>query len=110
MLKALKKIFGKAEGEQSSPVTPPPVTPSAPRAQPDASAEKPSRSASPRTTEAAEKPLQSKEKPAKTRRERPAKPINTWKLEDFAVAPAEGKTRFHDFKLSPELLVVARSR
>ena len=104
VLKALKKIFGKAEGEQPSPATPSPVTPSAPRVQPDANAEKSSRSASPRSPEAAEKPLQSKEKSAKSRRERPAKPVDTWKLEDFAVAPAEGKTRFHDFKLSPELM------
>ena len=73
VLKALKKIFGKAEGEQPSPATPSPVTPSAPRVQPDANADKSSRSASPRSPEAAEKPLQSKEKPAKPRRERPAK-------------------------------------
>ena len=104
VLKALKKIFGKAEGEQPSPATPSPVTPSAPRVQPDANADKSSRSASPRSPEAAEKPLQSKGKPAKPRRERPAKPVDTWKLEDFTVAPAEGKTRFHDFKLSPELM------
>ena len=104
VLKALKKIFGKAEGEQPSPATPSPVTPSAPRVQPDANADKSSRSASPRSPEAAEKPLQSKEKPAKQRRERPAKSVDTWKLEDFTVAPAEGKTRFHDFKLSPELM------
>ena len=104
VLKALKKIFGKAEGEQPSPATSSPVTPSAPRVQPDANAEKTSRSASPRMPEAAEKPLQTKEKPAKQRRERPAKPVDTWKLENFTVAPAEGKTRFHDFKLSPELM------
>ncbi|MGX8249105.1 DEAD/DEAH box helicase, partial [Escherichia coli] len=40
----------------------------------------------------------------KPRRERPAKPVDTWKLEDFVVEPAEGKTRFHDFKLAPELM------
>jgi ATP-dependent RNA helicase RhlB len=104
VLKALKKMFGKAEGEQPSPATPSSVTPSTARVQPDASTDKPSRSASPPPTAAAENPLQSKEKPAKPRRERPAKPVDTWKLEDFAVAPAEGKTRFHDFKLSPELM------
>ena len=27
-----------------------------------------------------------------------------WKLEDFVVEPQEGKTRFHDFKLAPELM------
>ena len=104
VLKALKKIFGKAEGEQSSPITPTPVTPSAQRVQPDVNAEKSSRSVTPSPAEADEKPLPSKGKPAKPRRERPVKPIDTWKLEDFAVAPAEGKTRFHDFKLAPELM------
>src|SRR5690606_31200476 len=104
VLKALKKIFGKAEGEQSSPATPTPVTPSAPRVQHDARTEKTSRSATPNPTAAAEKPLPSKDKPVKARRERPAKPLDTWKLEDFAVEPAEGKTRFHDFKLAPELM------
>ena len=104
VLKALKKIFGKAEGEQSSPITTTPATPSAPRVQPDANAEKTSRRATQSPPKTAEKPLPAKEKPAKPRRERPVKPVDTWKLEDFAVAPAEGKTRFHDFKLSPELM------
>src|SRR5690606_21468621 len=44
----------------------------------------------------------------KPRRERTRKPTAppppAWKLEDFVVEPAEGKTRFHDFKLSPELM------
>jgi ATP-dependent RNA helicase RhlB len=44
----------------------------------------------------------------KPRRERASKPAAppapVWKLEDFAVEPAEGKTRFHDFKLAPELM------
>src|SRR5690606_16741384 len=33
-----------------------------------------------------------------------APPAPAWKLEDFVVEPAEGKTRFHDFKLAPELM------
>ena len=40
----------------------------------------------------------------KPRHERPAKPVDTWKLEDFVVEPQEGKTRFHDFRLAPELM------
>ena len=41
----------------------------------------------------------------KPRRERAPKPVVIpWKLEDFVVAPQEGKTRFHDFKLAPELM------
>ncbi len=103
VLKALKKIFGKAEGEQPSPASPP-VTPSAPRAKQDAHADNDSRNSKPRAAETAEKPPQRQEKSAKPRRERPAKPVDTWKLEDFVVEPAEGKTRFHDFKLSPELM------
>src|SRR5690606_11136138 len=33
-----------------------------------------------------------------------APPAPAWKLEDFVVEPAEGKTRFHDFALAPELM------
>src|SRR3990167_4853464 len=98
VLKALKKMFGKAEGQQPSPASQPatprandapsdPTAPPAPEA-PTASAAKPERA-------------RAENKP---RRERAAKPVDTWKLEDFQVEPAEGKTRFHDFKLAPELM------
>ncbi len=98
VLKALKKMFGKGEAEQlaaetAAPVVQPPAQPkpSAPVAQPPAQA-----------------PVAAKaEKPAepKPRRERKPKPAaSSWKLEDFMVEPQEGKTRFHDFKLSPELM------
>ena len=98
MLKALKKIFSKGEAEQPASVTPAstpsaPAKPSAPRhTQPKADAEaKPPREAK-------------KPRADKPRRERPAKPVDTWKLEDFVVEPQEGKTRFHDFRLAPELM------
>jgi ATP-dependent RNA helicase RhlB len=98
VLKALKKMFGKSEVEQLATETAAPVT--QPLAAPEASAP-----AAPLKTEAA-KPARA-EKPAepKPRRERKPKPAaSTWKLEDFVVEPQEGKTRFHDFKLSPELM------
>jgi ATP-dependent RNA helicase RhlB len=94
VLKALKKIFSKGEAEQPASVTSAstpsaPAKPSAPRhTQPKANAE-------------AKAPRETKKPP---RRERPAKPVDTWKLEDFVVEPAEGKTRFHDFRLAPELM------
>ncbi len=103
MLKALKKMFGKGEVEQlvaesAAPVMQPPApapapTPAAPR-MPEAPAS------------AAAKPARVEHAPsAKPRRERKPKPqASTWKLEDFVVEPQEGKTRFHDFKLSPELM------
>ncbi|MEX5670043.1 ATP-dependent RNA helicase RhlB, partial [Pseudomonas neuropathica] len=54
---------------------------------------------------AAEPPRSEAPKPAKPRREpKPKAPVIPWKLEDFAVEPQEGKTRFHDFKLAPELM------
>ena len=97
VLKALKKIFGKAEGEPISP-TRQPETQSAPRAPQDDSA------TPPRPTTQAAQTQPAAGKASKPRRERPAKPVDTWKLDDFVVEPAEGKTRFHDFKLSPELM------
>ena len=92
MLKALKKIFSKGEAEQPASITPTPSAPSQPSAprhsQPKA--ETPREAKKPRTD--------------KPRRERPAKPVDTWKLEDFVVEPQAGKTRFHDFRLAPELM------
>ncbi|WP_229775675.1 ATP-dependent RNA helicase RhlB [Pseudomonas laurentiana] len=98
MLKALKKMFGKGEAEQlaaetAAPVVQPPAQPKppAPSAQPAAQAP---------AAAQADKPVE-----PKPRRERKPKPAaSSWKLEDFVVEPQEGKTRFHDFKLSPELM------
>ncbi|WP_205505048.1 DEAD/DEAH box helicase, partial [Pseudomonas viridiflava] len=42
------------------------------------------------------------ERPRRERVEKP--PAPAWKLEDFVVEPQEGKTRFHDFNLAPELM------
>ncbi|GGU71642.1 ATP-dependent RNA helicase RhlB [Pseudomonas laurentiana] len=98
VLKALKKMFGKGEAEQlaaetAAPVVQPPAQPKppAPSAQPAAQAP---------AAAQADKPVE-----PKPRRERKPKPAaSSWKLEDFVVEPQEGKTRFHDFKLSPELM------
>ncbi|GAD62205.1 ATP-dependent RNA helicase RhlB [Aquipseudomonas alcaligenes] len=92
MLKALKKIFRKGEAEQPASITP---TPSAP-SQPSAPRHSQPKAETPRETK--------KPRTEKPRRERPAKPVDTWKLEDFVVEPQEGKTRFHDFRLAPELM------
>ncbi|MHC2147306.1 ATP-dependent RNA helicase RhlB [Pseudomonas sp. 210_17 TE3656] len=100
VLKALKKMFGKSEVEQLAPESAAPVM------QPPA-APKPPAPAAPLKTEAEAAQPARAEKPAepKPRRERKPKPAaSTWKLEDFVVEPQEGKTRFHDFKLSPELM------
>ncbi len=104
MLKALKKFLGKDAGEQpaATPVAPVNVTaPTTPR-EPQRH-EKPQ----PAAVTVSSEPVKSSAepiKPTKPRRERPVKTIDTWKLEDFAVEPAEGKTRFHDFKLAPSLM------
>ncbi len=99
VLKALKKIFGKApdvrasaaddvlaadhEGQHSAP-----QQATTPDSQPK-----------PQTAERAA------EKPRRQRSSKPPKPAApAWKLEDFEVEAAEGKTRFHDFKLAPELM------
>jgi ATP-dependent RNA helicase RhlB len=97
VLKALKKIFSKGEAE--TPCITPTSTPSAPA--------KPSgqRHSQPKAGGEAAAPREAKKPRAdKPRRERPAKPVDTWKLEDFVVEPQEGKTRFHDFRLAPELM------
>ena len=110
VLKALKKIFGKSEAE---PLAPASKTPSSnTRARTDA--QQPGRSAPvpapapvniPDAHPAAEQPPVEKPKIAKPRREAaPKPPVIPWKLEDFAVEPQEGKVRFHDFKLAPELM------
>ena len=109
VLKALKKMFGKAESQQPSATTPA----AAPRSN-DANDNNHSRNTKSRkaasepgiaidTPASADNPARSNPE-KKPRRARAAKPVSTWKLEDFVVEPAEGKTRFHDFKLAPELM------
>ena len=110
MLKALKKMFGKSEAEPLAPDSsaPAPTAGSrndgqqparnAPAAQPKKPAVTPPEQAKP--VEPAAAPVA-----PKPRRERaPKPPVIPWKLEDFVVEPQEGKTRFHDFKLAPELM------
>ncbi|MDG6404292.1 DEAD/DEAH box helicase, partial [Pseudomonas quasicaspiana] len=115
VLKALKKMFGKSEAEPlaAGPVTPSPAPQSkteghsrdrsaaakAP-AQPRADDKEPSALA-----ETADLAVVATPKPERPRRERAHKPVVIpWKLEDFVVEPQEGKTRFHDFALAPELM------
>lgn len=104
MLKALKKIFGKPEEIQPQPTSTPAAP--APAERNDASqSAKPSRQPGRSTDDArAGQKAPNRLPKAEKRRERPAKPVDTWKLEDFVVAPVEGKTRFHDFNLAPELM------
>ncbi|MGL4317175.1 MAG: ATP-dependent RNA helicase RhlB [Pseudomonas sp.] len=98
MLKALKNIFSKGESEQ--PAAASPSIPAAPQSQ--SAPQAPATTAGATTSQSAAEPK--KARADKPRRERPAKPVDTWKLADFAVEPQEGKTRFHDFKLAPELM------
>ena len=93
VLKALKKIFAKTPDEQ-------------PDSQVIATPEKQGADAQP--SQAAPSARVDASPSGKPRRARtakpPAPPAPAWKLEDFVVEPMEGKTRFHDFKLSAELM------
>ena len=108
VLKALKKIFGKSEAE---PLAPASITPSSPPS-PRTDAQQPGRSAPVQapviTPDAQPAPehvhIEKPKAPTPRRDAAPKPPIIPWKLEDFAVEPQEGKTRFHDFKLTPELM------
>lgn len=112
VLKALKKMFGKSEAEQLAPSSSAPSHTSSNRTdghQPGRTAAVAAPKHTPENTAAAEpvadKPRSETPKPAQPRRERaPKPPVVAWKLEDFVVEPQEGKTRFHDFKLAPELM------
>ncbi|MEN1832041.1 ATP-dependent RNA helicase RhlB [Pseudomonas lijiangensis] len=105
VLKALKKMFGKSEAEQLAPnhAASSPVSPARTEgesqnraAQAPALAKEPAAPAQARSD---------KPKAERPRRERaPKPPVVAWKLEDFAVEPQEGKSRFHDFDLAPELM------
>ena len=105
MLEALKKMFGKSEAEPLAPVPSAPVPPAGSRND----GQQPARTApvaQPTTpTVTAPEPAKDAAPAPKPRRERaPKPPVIPWKLEDFVVEPQEGKTRFHDFKLAPELM------
>ena len=112
VLKALKKIFGKSEAEPLAPASIAPASNPSPRTdaqQSGRSAPAPVPASAPVTIPdvqpAAEQPRVEQPKVAKPRREvAPKPPVIPWKLEDFAVEPQEGKVRFHDFKLTPELM------
>jgi ATP-dependent RNA helicase RhlB len=118
LLKALKKIFGKSATQLPAAVVTPTPAVIAPAAR-EPQASRPSKprttatatsntgattSAASHSTEQSANNSSAAVKTAPPRRERPVKVIDNWKLEDFVVAPAEGKTRFHDFKLAPELM------
>ncbi len=105
MLEALKKMFGKSEAEPLAPVPSAPAPTAGSRnggQQPDRTAPV----AQPKTPTVTPPETAKEAAPApKPRRERaPKPPVIPWKLEDFVVEPQEGKTRFHDFKLAPELM------
>ena len=108
VLKALKKIFGKSEAEPLAPASMTPPSSPSPRTdaqQPGRSAPAPAAVSTPAATPAPEPARTEKPKAAKPRRTPAPKPVVIpWKLEDFVVEPQEGKTRFHDFKLTPELM------
>jgi ATP-dependent RNA helicase RhlB len=95
VLKALKKMFGKSEAEPLAAEIPAPRAPSA----------------APQPVVATPEPIVAspvvEQAPKVERPPREAKPkpvVPAWKLEDFQVEPQEGKTRFHDFDLAPELM------
>ena len=108
VLKALKKIFGKSEAEPLAPASMTPPSSPSPRTdaqQPGRSAPAPAAVSTPAATPAPEPARTEKPNAAKPRRAPAPKPVVIpWKLEDFVVEPQEGKTRFHDFKLTPELM------
>jgi len=90
VLKALKKIFGKDPAEQPGMQA----------------IETPSNKGEEKQPDRFESTSRAKSSASKPRRaSKPSAPsAPAWKLEDFVVEPAEGKTRFHDFKLAPELM------
>lgn len=53
-------------------------------------------------TERDSKPRKQHERPAK--KAAPQAPVVPWDISEFVVAPEEGKTRFHDFDFTPELM------
>ncbi len=111
MLKALKNLFGKSEAEplaaeMTAPVAPSPAREAAIPQPPEPEAPAPVVLAPAReATAVAPQPNLDAERVKPSPRERKPKPPRAlWKLEDFKVEPQEGKTRFHDFKLSADLM------
>lgn len=125
MLDALRKLLGKKAADPQQPLssgdTPPaPAQDSPPKSQTTRTRrpryEKPPRPEAPSTSpqlEApeAEQPPTRERKPRKPRSERVPRPVTpaaapapVWQLNDFDVPTQEGKTRFHDFRLAPELM------
>jgi len=124
VLKALKKMFGKGEGAQPAPSSAatsstlsnavagekpsrPPKTSAPAGTAKNARAAAPHDDKPPRNAQPADSRKAAEARTDKPHRERLAKPnaaTHNWKLEDFTVEPQEGKTRFHDFKLAPELM------
>lgn len=92
MLKALKNIFQK-EPEPTEQAKETTVTPHVPHSEPES---QPVSKTTARSNAAAKNPRQRKTKPEPMQ--------SSWTLDDFVVEPAEGKTRFHDFALTPELM------
>jgi ATP-dependent RNA helicase RhlB len=102
VLKALKKMFGKSEAQplaadtgatrvlpvDSQESTPPSAFAAAPTPSPE--------------PEAPAKATFVDEKPARARAAQPVPPA--WNRADFQVEPQEGKTRFHDFALTDEVM------
>nr|WP_314569043.1 ATP-dependent RNA helicase RhlB [uncultured Pseudomonas sp.] len=101
MLKALKKMFGKSDAQplaadtgatRALPVDTEESTPQTTAAVAPAASPEPAAAAAPIIVET-------------PRRPRPPKPVApAWNRADFQVAPQEGKTRFHDFALTDELM------
>ncbi|KTC39625.1 ATP-dependent RNA helicase RhlB [Pseudomonas putida] len=101
MLKALKKMFGKSDAQPLAadtgatcalPVDTEESTPQTTAAVAPAASPEPAAAAAPIIVET-------------PRRPRPPKPVApAWNRADFQVAPQEGKTRFHDFALTDELM------
>ena len=111
MLKALKNMFKKGEEPAATPTAP--ERQNAPEGQaPRAKTPRPprdeTRTSRPPRAAKSEQPQQAAPEADKPRRERPPRkpkaPAAPWNPEDFKVEPVEGKTRFHDFPLAPELM------
>jgi len=95
VLKALKSIF-KKDPEPTATPKETAVTSQAPHSESEA---KPAQHSAEQSKPLAKKPRPQKAQPAK-----PQIPQTPWSLADFDVEPAEGKVRFHDFALAPELM------
>jgi len=99
VLKALKKIFGKAPDVRAS------AADDVLAADHEGQYSAPQQATTPETQPKPQPAERAAEKPRRQRSSKPPKPAApAWKLEDFEVEATEGKTRFHDFKLAPELM------